>query len=261
MSDCSRIQQYAEALRPFIESDEDFHRAHQEPTMIPQEVYERLSRWISDSASKIMWVEGPAFSPGSTALSKAALEATDKVLSAGIPCISYFCKSRSSFARSNAGGSGGGSGSTPRLRHRDDAVISLCYSMIRQLAYVLPLEGFKADKALDANQFEKLDGTLHSLPTALNIMNALFEYAPPVICFVIDGLQDAGDRDSIKYLWNFIILLREQMKDSSRVCKILFTTDGRSEVLDRGTEVRERVDASRPVQARGGRSFPGGVYI
>nr|CDP29171.1 Putative protein of unknown function [Podospora anserina S mat+] len=251
-----RIQQYTEALKPYIESAEEFHRAQSNPqtTMVPQDVYAELSRRISGSGSRMMWVEGPD-SPGNPFLSQAALKAVDGVMNAGIPCISYFCKSRYSFAGS------GRSGSKSALSHRDAAVVCLLYSIIRQLAWVLPREGFKAGKNLDGDQFAKLNGTLHSLPTALNIIKALLEYTPPVISWVIDGLQFTGDKESMGKLWNLITLLREHMQDSRRVSKTLFTTDGRNQVLVRGTTARERVDALGLVRARGGKAFPGAVYM
>ncbi|KAK4656425.1 hypothetical protein QC762_0060250 [Podospora pseudocomata] len=193
-----------------------------------------------------MWIEGPAVSSSGSVLSQAAIEAVNTIANAGTPCISVFCKSRYNFA-------------TRGLGHTDAAVISLYYSVIRQLAQIVPPE-FEGSPGLQKHCFERLDGSLESLGTALAIIKALLKHAPPSIAWVIDGLQFAGgSQDGYAHIQDFIQVLRDQEQErTSRVC---FTTDGRSQVLDRGITVRERVDASRLVQARGGRAFPGAVYI
>ncbi|KAK4660734.1 hypothetical protein QC762_0022010 [Podospora pseudocomata] len=249
--DCQRIQQYAEALRIYIESDAELHidEFRRQQTMIPEEVYTALRRWIFNTESRMMWIEGPSL-PGVSTLSKIAVTAVNQVMNAQLPCIAHFCKSRYSFARSD---------SRSGLNHSGAAVISLFYSIIRQLTYLLSTQGPITGISLDYREFEKLDGKLHSLPTALSIMRALLEHAPPTITWVIDGLQYARDQVSNGYLWDFTQLLREQK--TKRLCKVLFTTSGRSQVLDRCTTVQERADASRLVQARGGRAYPGGMPL
>ncbi|KAK0659201.1 hypothetical protein QBC41DRAFT_384622 [Cercophora samala] len=247
--DCQRIQQYAEALRIYLESDAELHRSefYRQQTIFPEEVYTRLRQWVDGTSSRrMMWIEGP-YSPGVLTLSNhIGVAAVDQVMDAQLPCIAHFCKSQYSFASES-------------LSHRDAAVLSLFYSVIHQLAYLLPIQAPIADRRLDPQEFAKLDEKLKSVPAALNIIEALLEHAPPTIAWVIDGLQYAGDLSTNQLLLDFVELLRGQ--ERKRIWKVVFTTGGRSQVLDRGIRPWERVDASGMVQARGGRAHPGGVFM
>ncbi|KAK4195603.1 hypothetical protein QBC40DRAFT_258833 [Triangularia verruculosa] len=236
MDNRSQIQQQAEALTQYIEDGEaEVQRAglSRKPLEIPRELSAEFERWITRRRPPLMWVQAPSFSPIGPALSQAALRAKESIVGTGTPCITFFCKSR---FYSFAGRLG--------LLDKDAAVVSLLYSTIRQLAGLLPAT-LPSSPDLDPAQFAALNGTLHSLPTALNIIMALLVHTQPGISWIIDGLQHAGGTYSTPYLHQFIHILRR--------CKVCFTTDGQCAVLDRTVAFRERVDASSFVQGRGGR--------
>ncbi|KAK0716573.1 hypothetical protein B0T21DRAFT_63901 [Apiosordaria backusii] len=249
---CTRheMQQYTHDLARYIEDgDQDVVRralAYGRTPTIPKEVFIEFGKWISGERPPMMWIEAPAASPSGPVLSQAAIEAVNTIAKAGTPCISVFCKSRYDSA-------------TKELGHRDAAVVSLYYSVIRQLARLVPPE-FEGSDELQKENFERLDGTLKSLSTGLDIIRALLKHVPPSIVWVIDGLQFAGgSQDGYRYLGEFIMVLREH--EERRTSKACFTTEGRHMVLDRTIGVWERADASRLTQARPGAVFAGGVGV
>ncbi|KAK4195604.1 hypothetical protein QBC40DRAFT_288817 [Triangularia verruculosa] len=245
------MQQYTQHLNQYTEdgAEDVIRRAVSNGTapVIPQEVFTELSKWIGGTRPPMMWIEAPADSPSGPVLSQAAIEAVNTITNAGTPCISVFCKSRYGFA------------SRMKLGHRDAAVVSLYYSVIRQLTRIVPPE-FDGRPELRKQNLERLDGTLKSLSIASRVIVALLKHAPPSIAWIIDGIEFAGgSTESNEYLREFIHILRGQ--EEERTSKACFTTDGRSMVLDRTIRVRERVDASRLTLARPGAVLAGGVNI
>lgn len=133
-------------------------------TLLPSEVVIGLQGWLSELRSTTIWVEGEVVEQFGSGLSVAALRLCDASKEIGIPCISFICKQTYSFARSS---SSSRSGRQSRLDCHEASLIALLYSVTAQLIYLLPDDPFPANLVLEKSNFERLDGTMASAPTAL----------------------------------------------------------------------------------------------
>lgn len=171
-------------------------------------------------------------------LTVAALHLCELTKGQGLPCISYFGKRR--YATAAATG----------LSHPSAGMISFLYSVITQLTFLLPPR-FSTSELLGTDQYQLLDGTLNSIPTAMSLINGLLKYAPPSLVWVLDGLDFIEDKNTVSPLKEFVNILREQeIRTMSKVC---FTTEGNSLVLMRALSPRQRVDVTRMAQGRSSR--------
>ncbi|OJZ91117.1 hypothetical protein ASPFODRAFT_57332 [Aspergillus luchuensis CBS 106.47] len=234
---CTRydIQKAATALMKYI----DDGREELSHTLLLSEMQD----WIRSPRSKMIWLEGvPSFNHRSN-LSLAAMQLCALSTRAQIPCISFFCKPRYNCDTD--------------VSSQEHSVIALLYSIIAQLARLLPA-GFHGAPELLAH-FENLDGTIGSTSTALRIIEGLLVGAPPSIIWVIDGLHMAESCGTINILDEFVAMLREQ--ERLRLSKVCFTTDGNSHTLLPAMMVDERIDVSRMALAGSGRQLRGGGDI
>ncbi|KAF7555178.1 hypothetical protein G7Z17_g2378 [Cylindrodendrum hubeiense] len=232
---CSRyeIERLSRLISVYLEDGrEDVSRAAPSSNL-PDEVLIQMQRWIQAPESKMLWVGGDPVSPYGSGLSHAAMRLSTVSMEAGLPCVSFFCKPRYNFTN------------TSHVSGREAGLIALLYSVITQLTYLLPTE-FTATKDLDEAQFHLLDGSMDSVPVALQIIQALLTHAPSSLIWVLDGLQLAENQATIPHLKAFIDILRDE--EIKRVSKVCFTTDGNSYVLMTNMHVSERVDASRMSQ-------------
>ncbi|KAJ6007443.1 hypothetical protein N7540_011419 [Penicillium herquei] len=245
---CSReaIQSFIEPLIPYIEDGrEEISRrlGGMNGQSLPGEVIVSMKKWLQDSSSRMIWIEG--FSPdfyGSN-LSLAALRLCAICNSTEMPSISVFCKKSNKFQKSRSASA-----------QKEASLVVLLYSIISQLACLIPPE-FEAVKELDEWHFNQLDGTLESAKLALDLIEAMVSLQLPSIIWIIDGLQLAEDRKTRSYLKSLVTILR-----SHQGGKVCFTTNGSSRAL-KTIEKCERVDASRMLQGRGGRVLKGGLPI
>lgn len=202
---------------------------------LPDEVMLEFNKWIIEDGSKIMWVEGESSSFQGSALSLAAMRIYDLSIKEGIACLSFFAKPRYRFAVQPH----------PALSHKEAATVAMLYSIICQLARLLPPE-FDPTPDLDVEKFQLLDGTLDSANVALQIIEALIPHTPRVLMCVLDGFQLAESKSTRPYLSSLMALLRAQRE--KKILKLCATTEGNSLVLAQNTGMRERVDASRMAQ-------------
>ncbi|KAJ4404087.1 hypothetical protein N0V85_004950 [Neurospora sp. IMI 360204] len=232
--------------------------------IIPREVVIRLQTWINEYQSRIRWVVGGHVSPFGSGLSVAALRLCDVSKEICLPCISFICKQMYSFASAISTTK---KGKRFRLDLQEAGLIALLYLVITQLIYLLPDEPFPVNPVLDRSNFERLDGTMASAPTALQIIRELATYAPPSLIWVIDNLQLTESGTTMPYLREFVAFLREQERKTDavdgggakRITKVCFTTDGNSFLLNQEIDdVRERINALRISQRRPGMRLRGG---
>ncbi len=200
-----------------------------------------IQNWIKTTDSRMIWIEGPDSTSFGSGLSLAAHRIYSISMQAELPCISIFCKPYHT-TRTNK-------------TDREAALISLLYSVISQLARVLPVE-FEMTDGIDGTKFQALDGTLESAGPALVLVKALLTHAPPSLIWVVDGLQFAEGQTTAPYLARLLAILRED--ERNRVSKVCFTTHGNSLTLLRAIRLPERVDAWRMAQSRPGHIFRGG---
>lgn len=184
--------------------------------------------------------------PYGTGISAAAMRVSAISIDAGIPCVSFFLKPQYSFALSKG------------MSHREAGLIALLYSVITQLACLLPT-AFPATTGLDESQFRLLDGGIESVPAALKMIRALLVHAPPSLIWVLDGFQLVENEVTIPHLRALVDILRDQ--ESKHISKVCFTTDGNCFVLMRAMNAWERVDASRMAQHRAGTLLRGGSDV
>ncbi|RDW84885.1 hypothetical protein BP6252_02475 [Coleophoma cylindrospora] len=122
------------------------------------------------------------------------------------------------------------------------AIINLQYSLIRQMINLLPTQ-ITTNVDMSPRVFSLLDGTLESWETGMLLIEALFEYMPPLLFLVLDGLDhldflSPGEQN----LDSLIKLLRKQVlltidegnakSTHTRTFKVLFTTAGNCATLN-----------------------------
>ncbi|KAH7131326.1 hypothetical protein EDB81DRAFT_808374 [Dactylonectria macrodidyma] len=247
---CSRyeVEQLCKSLSVYLEDGrEDVTRAiSSNLPSIPGEVLAQMQLWIKTPKSKMLWACGEPVAPYGSGLSGAAMRLSAVSMESGLPCVSFFCKPRYGFTAAS------------NITAKEAGLIALLYSVIAQLAYLLPPE-FPFTENLDEASFKRLDGTMDSVPAALQIIQYLLFHAPPSLIWVLDGLQLAENQATIPHLRLFFRILRNQ--ENRRLSKICFTTDGNSYVLMRNMHASERVDASRMSQRLPGHALVGGRDI
>lgn len=214
-------------------------------SMLPRETLEKLQNWIRVTSSAFLWVQGPVSVSMEQQLSLAAIRIRDLVLNAGIPCIAFSPKSRYDFQQTNP------SSGVPK---RETILTALLYSMVGQLVRLLPPEFVPIGK-ITQRVFEDLDGSVESLPVALDLIALLLGHTPPTLVVIIDKLHLADSPATRPYLIKFVELFRDL--GSRQMLKVLFTTAGSCAVLAKMIKKAEKVDAARMVQGRPGQHLRG----
>jgi hypothetical protein len=96
--------------------------------------------------------------------------------------------------------------------------------------------------------FNELDGSLGSFTTALDVLRSLLSTQSGVVFYVIDGLQlvarTSGVRPDIQQLLATFRPFRENKSEHLATLKLLFTTDGFTDVL-KHLGPKERLDVSQ----------------
>jgi len=238
---CTRheIEQLTHNLAKYLEDGRELvHRANAlqgtVASSLPAEVLFELRRWIRAPESRMAWIAGGPVLEYGTGLSAAALRLCSISKDAGLPCVSFVCKMSYRFA------------STTQLSTREAGLVAMLYSIIVQLAYLLPTE-FPASDELEEckGKFRSLDGTMDSVEAALDIVRALLVHAPPSLIWVLDGFQLVEGPTTRGYLAALVDILRDQEQQGGLLSKVCFTTDGNSSVLMRALSASETIDASR----------------
>lgn len=206
---------------------------------LPQEIVVEFSKWVKTSVSRHIWVEGPPTLERNSALSLAARQIGELSLKLSIPCVAYFFKEAAPTS------------ATKSDSHREAACVEMLYSFVGQLTHLLPRDfRAKSDGELGKTEFQRLDGSLESANVALRMLDTLLGYTTPSLMWIIDGIQLAENSQTVPYLRSFLQMLLLQPKQ--RMCKVCFTTQGRSSLLMGATTFLERVDASKMALSRPG---------
>ena len=208
--------------------------------MLPKEVILDIQSWIKAPSSKLLWVEGPGNASFGNQLSLAAIAIGDLSTKTGIPCISFFPKSRFTPApRDNSS----------VMSSQDMVLIALLYSLAGQLVRLLPAK-FESHEGFKERSYNNLDGSLGSAAAALDLTESLFAHIAKPLIIVIDKIHLADHQTTREHLTRLITILRDYGR--REIIKVLFTTAGSCRVLANTTRVRERVDAARLAQVRPG---------
>ena len=147
---------------------------------------------------------------------------------ARLPVVSHFCTLPSQEAKG--------------LSLQEQGLVALTYSIIRQLVdWLPPVVDSDAVLDLSAERFRQLDGTLTSWKAALSLVDTLLQSAPPLLVFIIDGLDaihnpstDGAIRELVRVL---LTHTRRQPQGGlngqgpTLLLKVLFTVTGRPTAL------------------------------
>jgi hypothetical protein len=214
--------------------------------MLPREVLVEIQKWTKIPSSNVLWIEGPAYTHFENQLSFTAGHIRELASRAKIPCIFFSAKPKSD--------------SQPRTsmllstaQKRQATLIALLYSLVGQLIRLLTHE-FESHLKLE-EMLGSLDEEFTSAETAMGLIEALFEHAPPMLLIILDKLQLADSQETRPYLIRLVTLLRG--KDTPRITKTLFTTAGRCAALAQTINKGEKVDAGRMVQGKPGQPLRG----
>lgn len=220
------------------------------PALVEPAVLHALQSWISETEdSRTLWIVGPHENNAESSARTAALGVIASAFQQNVPFISHFCE-WPRYGRGAGSGSGGGG----RAQSSEETgLIGCVYSLISQL---LQFSIEETDLDLSPERLAKLDGSMESWDTSLDLLEDLLERTPLLPYCVIHGLNDldwaAGAEACAEVL---DVLLRHQERTDS-VFNILLTTAGRSKTLARCIPAEQRLYASdeiRRVERRGKR--------
>jgi hypothetical protein len=166
-------------------------------------------------------------------LTPAALRVLAVITEAGIPCIYFFDQARYK--------------NPTKLATKEAGLICLPYYLIRRLVNQLP-SNFETEQNFNEEQFSKLDRTMNSVGSALELIRALLGHAQNSMVFIINGIRARESKTARSALEDVVEIIRQ--RSSKTAIKVIFTTDGMPQILGEKVKSRERVDASRLVQAR-----------
>ena len=212
-----------------------------------------IQEFCRTTASQILWVIGKSDRryPSSTSLIAASVvNALDK---GSVPTLYFFL----SWPTADGGTD-------------EQASINFLYSLVRQMICLLP-DSITALSECSAQAFSRLRGSLESWETGVAIVEALFDYMPPLLFLVVDGFEhldflSPGEqqvRSLLQVLYGKVLRSRsitDEEGEPIRTFKILFTTAGSSDLLnglDEGVLTILKTSENqnvRPGQYRAGRS-------
>ncbi|KAH8703665.1 hypothetical protein BGW36DRAFT_89870 [Talaromyces proteolyticus] len=223
-----RVQQDSSSLQDFFDNNEQTHPfGVDERLAIPAPVATEIYNWMRVNPSLPLAVEGSHSLglPGRLTLISACYVSIARKHS--IPTVSHFCAA------------------SPRAS-KEAGIISLVYSLIRQLIDVAPpMMDCDSNCDLGKERFCRLNGTMSSWTDALGILDALLRYKPPVLFCVIDALDVLEDESTVQYVKPLVDLLVSHTTRCSTahsdvqqtgipkdgLIKVLFTTAGQCQAI------------------------------
>lgn len=199
-----------------------FHRdrVHLDPylfgdTPTRPEAISALAEWTNGMTTRRILCISSNDSPGdeyNSPESFLAAKFVEFASSSKVPVISYFCELRR--------GEDLHEDNTPEVQ----GVISLAYSLLRQMIELVPME-FESSSDFSRETFEELDGTLLTWAAFKSLFRDVQSILPGKLYCVVDGVQWFDDSSTLMCMEELVDLLRH---DS---LKVLFTTSGMSRQL------------------------------
>jgi hypothetical protein len=224
------IQSSSKHLQDFFDSDDQICDYEPDVKVVAEgNIVASLQQWATSSRSQALAVGGtqPTASLDPVALISACYASFAR--QARLPVVSHFCALPSQEAKKE-------------LNLHEQGLIALTYSIIRQLIdWLPPVVDSDAVLDLSAERFRQLDGTLTSWKAALSLVDTLLQSAPPLLVFIIDGLDaihhpstDGAIRELVRVL---LTHTRRQPQGGlngqgpTLLLKVLFTVTGRPSAL------------------------------
>lgn len=200
---CRRLQQNAqqEHVPEFV--------AQSQELSVHIEIFMRIQQWNAAKEPQILWIQGPFQAPTPSRYTNLSMYVLATAQRASIPAISYFCDT-------------------------DTDMVKMVYSLILQLIELIP-DDFHSDLDFTSARFDILDGTNESIFEAINLLEDLFSVGPYLVFVIVDGLQRLDTATNAESMDKLVKALSSAGRDtgqgSSRMAKILLTTDGMVEAL------------------------------
>jgi hypothetical protein len=220
---------------------------HSSPYYAEEEIVTSLRNWTQNPTPQVLCIVGPSHFSFPPPLAPLAAHYVSLSKLAKVPVIHHSCTLPQV-------------GSHDRTTRESSALITLIYSLVRQLVELIPpvIDG---NHDFSAERFGGLDGTLNTLEEAIFVLNDLLDLSPPNLFCVIDGLQQLDDQSTDYHLKSMINTLRSKTKpddQTSNRIKLLFTTAGASRALLDSLSMEELVlvEQSSVAQAQG-QEMPG----
>ncbi|KAI0514732.1 hypothetical protein F5B22DRAFT_610538 [Xylaria bambusicola] len=185
------------------------------PTGVSSGIIRRLSEWMKNPTSYLLWLEGPRIFADDInnpfdVLANRIIQLAEQN---HIPTISYRCELRRG----------------EQLRSGNDsreaqASMSLICALIRQLIELL-LPKFQASVDLSEGRLRVLDGCILSWSETVGLFRDLLPLMPDTLLCIIDGIHWLDDSSTTGCLEELVQTMR-----GSKM-RVLFTTTGRSTCL------------------------------
>ncbi|OQD85454.1 hypothetical protein PENANT_c010G06805 [Penicillium antarcticum] len=222
------IQSSSKHLQDFFDSDDQICDYEPDVKVVAEgSVVASLQQWATSPRSQALAVGGtqPPSSNNPVALISACYASFAR--QARLPVVSHFCALPTQEVKG--------------LSLQQQGLVALTYSVIRQLIdWLPPVVDSDAVLDLSAERFRQLDGTLTSWKAALSLVDTLLQSAPPLLVFIIDGLDaihDAATDSAIRDLVRVLLThTRRQPQGGlnggpTLLLKVLFTVTGRPSAL------------------------------
>ncbi|KAG8354352.1 hypothetical protein FVEN_g7640 [Fusarium venenatum] len=140
---------------------------------VPAETALRIQTWITAADSQALWINGLTHPTHGQVVSTTAAYVIALAHSTKVLYISCFCQVQGFSSQ-----------------RKDEQLISLLYSPIRHFSLLVPETiGPSSDLLYD---LRSLDGNRESIPLAMKLIEGLYDFAPPLLFCVLDGLQFLG---------------------------------------------------------------------
>ncbi|KAI1321382.1 hypothetical protein F5Y16DRAFT_413764 [Xylariaceae sp. FL0255] len=205
------------------------------PTRATPVIMKRLSEWMGQDTTKILWIEGPSLSAtdGANPISVLSTKVVELAEQAGISTMSYCCELRR------------GEDLRPGNSSREaQASVAMMCALIRQMIELLE---DRIETAIDLSEtrFQLLDGCSQSWPEMMRMFCDLLSLIPEPIFCVVEGLHWLDDRSTLGCLEEFVRAVK------ATKMRGLFTTTGRSACLRKQVHSQDTL-IIRPADLKGG---------
>lgn len=225
----SELQLASRHLEDFFDRDHRIAEAGSDiEVMTDENVATSLQKWVADPRSQVLAIGGSPDTSNPVALVSGCC--ANLVRRSKVPAVSHFCTLP---CRTTEG-----------MSAREQGIISLAYSVIRQLIDQLPpILDCCVSCDLSAERFNLLNGHLTSWKEVLSLIDILLHYAPPLLVLVIDGLDVLQGPSTSAHIQSLIRVFVTHMRhhsvpmpDGSKSRPVLFkallTVAGRLDALE-----------------------------
>ncbi|KAJ5907453.1 hypothetical protein N7495_000135 [Penicillium taxi] len=223
------LQSESKHLQAFFDSDDQISDLEPDAKIVVEgSVIQSMYKWSTSPRSHSLAIGGPLSTATLSPVGFLSACYTSCARMSQLPVISHFCALPTQPIQGQT--------------LREQGIIALAYSLIRQLIDLLPTM-VDSDALLDlsAERFRTLDGTLATWAAALSLIDTLLHFSPPLLICIIDGIDVIHDASTDVILRELIRVLLTHTRHQPPVIgdkpgpaflfKVLFTVAGRIPAL------------------------------